>query len=200
MYLFDYVHIVADAQNLFDISGSGFNGVRTPNSSKIAWAVSQMPSICADIATSATMQTCLDAYCGSRPSRGVLSSSFDINKFWTAWTAAVGSRHLVGVDSRAVLHELLNKQGAAMCEDGPPPPGAVATAEEPSPVELPDEGPLRTGNCGYTASIPIEAKAGWLAVLGGILFIAATRAYQFATGSFFIVMPPKDQSNRYDGA
>lgn len=200
MNVYDPIHIVNAAKGLFDVHGPDFSAKRIPNVGRIAEAAGRVPAVCGNLGTPAQMKACLDAYCGGKTGQGTLKGSFDLNRFWESWQGAMNSSHLAAVNPRAVLQQLLSANGAMMCDDGPPPPGAVATAREPAYVNLPNEEPARIGNCGYTASVPPQVRAGWLAVLGGILTIAAVRAWQFGTGAFFMFVIPEDDPNRYPGA
>lgn len=195
MNFYDPVHLISAAhRGLFKADGERFYKNRTPDPNAITDAAKKTPPICANISTPAEMMACLDAYCGNKSPHGALSSSFKFDRFWGAWQSAIKSGHLFGINPRAALSTMLDGNEKDLCEDRTPPPGAVATVPSlgRGPVDLPDEEPVRIGNCGFATSVPPEANGTWSIFLASLLvFLAFRGAPPPATGSFFLSTTPK---------
>lgn len=198
MSIYDPVTLTGEGLKLTQPTGTSWNAPRTVNTALLREALRTSPHECATLTGAADLAICIDAYCSHQSKNGTMNPNLEIERFWTGLDRVLKTRHMAGLPQRAVIGRILNTFKDQFCKDQPPPPGTPVPifSPVPAPVDLPGEAPVRSGNCGYAATLPPETKPGWLPVLGGFLGILAFRAILTATRAFFLFFEPEKHTSR----
>lgn len=199
MSYYDPLHLVSKALELTQSSVKNNPwSTRTPDPTRVETILRSTPDACANITTAVDLKTCIDTYCANQSHHGIVNPDLKLDRFHTSLQGALKSPAIAGLSQKAIVGKVLDSYKGFLCKDQPPPPGATVPipASVPVQVDLPDEAPVRSENCGYAASIPPETKPGWWLVLGGFLGILAFRAAQTATGAFFLFFEPENHTSR----
>lgn len=202
MDIYDAVKLVAEGLKLAPNTGDAWSSPRVPNPALIKETLSTTPAICANIATAIDLGICIDAYCSNQSKHGTVNPKVDLQRFHDTLQQTLRTSHMRQFQPQAVIGKILNTYKDQLCKDQPPPPTATAPvlAASRAPVDLPDESPVRTGDCGYVVSVAPEVRTGWIVALGGFLGILAIRSFQAVTGSLFLFFMPEKQDSLQNGA
>lgn len=203
MSFYDPLILITKALELtrYSVAGNPWS-TRLPDPVLVDDILRTTPAVCANVTTPIDLGICIDAYCSHQSQHGTVHPDVDLNLLQGVLHGALKSPGIRGLPQRAVIGKILDTYRDQLCNDHPPPPGAPVPASSPVPAHaaLPDETPVRTGDCGYSVSTSPKAGASGLALLGGFLGILAFRVAQAATGAFFLFFEPEDLNSRPNGA
>lgn len=199
MSYYDPLHLVSKALELTQPSVKNNPwSTRTPDPTRVESILRSTPDACANITTAVDLKTCIDTYSANQSHHGIVNPDLKLDRFHTSLQGALKSPAIAGLSQKAIVGKVLDSYKGFLCKDQPPPPGAPARVPSwaPKTLALPDDAPIKSGGCAYTASLPPKTQVGWWGVLGGFLGIIAFHAAQAATGAFFLFFEPKNHTSR----